>query len=192
MNQDVNCIATFTNTNPLTAAVDINAEPTSVASGGESTLTWSYERATSCTITPPASLITVYPDGGGTVGTGNLTISRTYTIICNPGSVSDSADVTVQGQSTYDLNVIKSGQGTVTSTSVPTQVNQINCGSGCQTQTVSFTSDASVSLQAVIAPGRIFTGWGGHCSGAGACSVLLNSPKTVTANFAVDPSFKEF
>jgi len=109
---------------------------------------------------------------------------------CNPGPKTDQVLVDVQGQ-TFSLNVIKSGQGTVTGTyspAVPVQTN-INCGSVCSS---SYESGTTVTLTATPALGRIFTGWGGACSGKGSCVVVVNSAKTVYANFAIDPNYEEF
>ena len=86
----------------------------------------------------------------------------------------------------YRLNVTKAGQGTVSSTQ---GTPAISCGSVCQAD---YDPDEDVTLQATAAPGRIFTGWSGSCSGRGDCDLTMNSDKSVTANFAVDPNYKEF
>ena len=39
-----------------------------------------------------------------------------------------------------------------------------------------------MSLTATVAPGYIFNGWSGACSGIGTCNVTMNSTKTVTFN----------
>jgi hypothetical protein len=41
-----------------------------------------------------------------------------------------------------------------------------------------------VNLTATASPDSVFIGWGGACGGAGACSVTMNSDKSVTANFS--------
>ena len=170
----------------IPATANISANPTTIPYNTASTLTWSYSNATSCNITPPPSPITVYPSGSGSISTGNLTAPRTYTIDCNPigPNSSASATVTVQAQSTFNLTVIRSGQGTVSSNPAG-----ISCGTTCGH---SYPADTLVNLTATPATGRIFVGWGGACSGRGACSVLVNGNKTVFANFAIDPNFKEF
>ena len=168
---------------PPPATANISANPTTVPYNTASTLSWSYSNATSCTLTPPGSL-GGYPSASGSFSTGNLTAPRTYTLSCDPGSVSPFVTVNVQAQSTFNLTVVRSGQGTVTSNPVG-----ISCGATCG---YTYPADTSVSLTATPASGRIFVGWGGACSGRGACSVLLNSSKIVFANFAVDPGFKEF
>jgi hypothetical protein len=40
-----------------------------------------------------------------------------------------------------------------------------------------------VNLTATASPDSVFTGWGGACGGAGACSVTMNADTAVTANF---------
>jgi len=97
--------------------------------------------------------------------------------------------VTVNVQiANWSLNVIKSGQGTVVGTSDPVQPN-INCGSVCQ---ASFSDGSVVSLTATPNIHRVFTGWGGACTGVGTCMVTIDDAKTVYAYFAVDPNYKEF
>ena len=59
------------------------------------------------------------------------------------------------------------GSGTVTSSPVG-----IDCGSACSGQ---FQEGVTVSLNAAAAPGSAFAGWGGDCSGTGACTVNGNA-----------------
>lgn len=80
----------------------------------------------------------------------------------------------------YTLNVSKNGSGSISSSP-----SGINCGSTCSS---SYTSGTQVSLYATPASGYIFNGWSGNCSGSGACSVMMDSNKSITANFAVDTS----
>jgi hypothetical protein len=56
----------------------------------------------------------------------------------------------------------------------------INCGSTCSS---SFSSGASVTLNAAPASGSSFGGWSGACSGTGSCMVSMTAAKTVTATF---------
>ena len=86
---------------------------------------------------------------------------------------------TLVENSSYTLNVTKSGtgSGTVTGTG-------ITCGGDC---TENYTSGTSVTLTATAAAGSKFTGWTGACTGAVACTVSMTAAKAVTATFA--PSF---
>jgi len=67
------------------------------------------------------------------------------------------------------------GDGTVTSSPVG-----IDCGGTCSGQ---FEEGTTVSLNAAAAPGSVFAGWSGGCSGTGPCSVTNTA--TVTARFNV-------
>lgn len=171
--------------------VSISATPSTIPYNTSSTITWSSSNTTSCGVAPDG-----WTGLSGSQSTGNLTASKIYTISCNPGPVSSSATVNVGAQTTNTLTVLKSGQGTVTGVSVPAQTN-INCGTAC---VKTYTADTTVTLTAVPNTSRIFTGWtvqgGGSCArGTGpvfTCSVSLSSSKTVTANFAIDPSYREF
>lgn len=163
------------------ATADINANPLTIPYNSASTISWTSSNATSCSITP-----TGWTGTSGSQSSGNLTSSRTYSLDCLPSgpNSSDTVTVNVQPAANFTLNVIRSGQGTVTSAP-----SGINCGATCN---ASFVQNTSVTLTATPAQGRIFTGWGGACSGKGTCTVVMSASRTVFANFAVDPNFKEF
>lgn len=181
---------------PTPATADIKANgsdgPVTIPYNGTADVTWTSANATSCSV-------------GGWTGTSasagthvvNLTSTTIYTLSCLPAGANsvDTITVNVQPQN-KDLTVIKSGQGTVTSVSVPNQASQINCAAGCASQSVVFPPTATVTLTAVPATGRKFTGWtiqgGGSCSGTGTCTVTTDVDKTVIVNFVLDPNYKEF
>jgi hypothetical protein len=89
--------------------------------------------------------------------------------------------VTIQAQLpvSYTLTVGKAGTGSGTVTSNPAV---INCGAACN---ASFNSGTVVALNPAPNAGSTFTGWGGACSGSGACSVTMSAAKSVTAAFVV-------
>ncbi len=72
----------------------------------------------------------------------------------------------------YKLTVSKKGSGKVSG-------NGISCGTECSK---SYVKGTSVVLSAFASEGYLFSGWGGDCSG-NSCSIILNSNKTVVANF---------
>ncbi len=76
------------------------------------------------------------------------------------------------------LAVAKIGAGTVASAPPG-----IDCGSTCSS---TFAVGATVTLSADPAPGYVFRGWAGACSGAAACTLVMDGPKSVTATF--DPA----
>lgn len=57
---------------------------------------------------------------------------------------------------------------------------EINCGTDCEE---SYAKGTKVPLTATADNGSTFVNWGGACSGKGACSVTMDSAKTVTATF---------
>jgi hypothetical protein len=52
-----------------------------------------------------------------------------------------------------------------------------------------FNTGVAVSLTAAPSAGSTFTGWGGDCSGTGACNLTMNTDQTVTATFILTPEF---
>jgi hypothetical protein len=77
--------------------------------------------------------------------------------------------------STYTLSVSLTGNGAVVSN--PTG---INCGTTCS---AAFPANTPVTLTATTVNGSTFTGWGGDCSGTGACNVSMNATRSVSATF---------
>jgi hypothetical protein len=79
--------------------------------------------------------------------------------------------------SRYDVTVVVSGEGSVTSTA-----GGIDCGSACAT-TVDAASE--ITLTAAPTANSVFQGWGGACSGtASSCTVTVNAATSVSATFA--------
>jgi hypothetical protein len=87
-----------------------------------------------------------------------------------------SAPVSVAIGSVFALSASVSGSGTVTSSP-----SGINCGATCS---ASFGVGTQVSLTATPATGWRFAGWGGACSGTGACTVTMNANTSVSATFS--------
>lgn len=71
------------------------------------------------------------------------------------------------------LTVNKNGPNTVSGPG-------ISCGSDCGEN---YNLNTNINLLQTPASGYVFTGWSGDCSGAGGCSVSMNSAKTVNANY---------
>ena len=115
--------------------------------------------------------------GGGCTGS-SLTCNVTMTAAQNVTATFNKA-----GQ--FLLTVTKSGNGTVTSSSAPTQPSQINCGSTC---TATYPAGTQVTLTASpdTASGATFSGWsGGGCTGTSTtCNVTMDADKPVTATFS--------
>lgn len=78
---------------------------------------------------------------------------------------------------THVLDVSRLGTGTGTVSASPTG---INCGADC---TESYPENTVVTLTATPTNGSSFAGWGGACTGTGACAVTMDTARSVTAEF---------
>lgn len=85
----------------------------------------------------------------------------------------------LDGSSGMALSVTRTGSGQGSVDSAPAGVS---CGATC---TAPFAAGTSVTLSATPAPGSVFTGWGGACSGNGVCVVSMTSARSVVATFSV-------
>ncbi len=107
---------------------------------------------------------------GACSGTGGCTVTMNAAKI-----VSATFELIPAGSSSLTVSRQGSGSGTVSSSPAG-----INCGSTC---VASFTDGSVITLTANPAAGSSFIAWGGACSGTGACSVTLDSAKTVSVTF---------
>jgi virginiamycin B lyase len=81
------------------------------------------------------------------------------------------------------------GGGQVTS-NVPVAGGQINCSGSSNHCSLTFMTNLPITLTASAASNSTFTGWsGGGCSGTAPCTVTMTGNTTVTASFALIPSF---
>lgn len=92
---------------------------------------------------------------------------------------SPSTDGGTPNAGKFGLSVAVSGQGKVVSTPAG-----IDCGSTC---VAAFGGGISVSLAVQPAPGWRFDSWGGACTGATLCSVVMSSDTQVFATFVLIP-----
>ena len=117
---------------------------------------------------------------GGSIGSANLTPA-----VVAPSFINTSANPTDIAASRWALSVVKGGTGAATSTvtaagSTATQ-NGLSCGQIC---TNDFPDMATVTLTATPAPGFVFAGWAGACTGtARTCTVTMNQSQNVQATF---------
>ena len=79
----------------------------------------------------------------------------------------------------YSLTTSKSGAGTGTISS-GSSTPGISCGTDC---TQNYIAGASVTLTASSGAGSYFAGWGGACTGTGACVVSITAANSVSAVF---------
>jgi hypothetical protein len=88
------------------------------------------------------------------------------------------ADAGGGGLARFAVAVTATGSGRVTSTPAG-----IDCGTAC---TASFAAGTHLSLAATPSAGWHLLGWGGACSGAGACDLSVATDLIVSANFGPD------
>jgi len=139
---------------PSAPTVTLSANPTSVSSGGSTTLTWSSTNATSCTATAGAGFST----GGATSGSdasSSLTSNTTFTVSCTgaggTGTASASVTVSPESNNTSTINTTATldgspwtgaisyqilGPATINGSSVNTSHSDLDAG----TWTISYVS----------------------------------------------------
>lgn len=147
----------------------VTSSPSGINCG--STCTYNYEADTSVTLTPAAnSGYTFAGWSGACTGSGSCVVTMT-----------DNRSVTAtftENKTYYDLTASKTGNGRITATPAG-----IDCGSTCS---ASYESGTSVMVTATADTGYTFTNWSGACTGSGACTVSMTSPKSVSATFTKD------
>lgn len=97
----------------------------------------------------------------------------------------DSTGFNVTVTRGWMLNVNVMGTGTVTVT--PAGQSASMCSGPCTRLLGTFGS--SVQLTAAAGPGLQFMGWQGDCTGTGACNVVMNNSRNVSAVFSSAPVF---
>ena len=114
--------------------------------------------------------------------------STTGSIVGSPGSTPSTVDGgpgaepgTIAFTQYFSLTVTKAGNGAGAVSSNPAG---IDCGGTCS---VSYNSGTSVTLTATPTTGSLFAGWSGACTGTGACVVVMDQARSVTATFNVPP-----
>jgi YVTN family beta-propeller protein len=136
-----------------------------------------FAGGTAVTLTATANAGSMFSgwSGGGCRGTSPCVIDLT-----NDTTV--SATFTVIPSFLLTVTEAGTGSGTVTS-----NLSGINCPGTCS---ASYQSGTQVVLTASAAAGSSFTGWsGGGCSGTSPCTVTMSAAESVTATFAMIPSF---
>jgi hypothetical protein len=117
---------------------------------------------------PPTSRLLTMTTGGAPVLRGSLTYAATGIAIVSVFNLT--------------VDVIHTGAATGTVSSVPLGVT---CGSPTLNCPTPFVGGTQVTLTATPGAGSVFTGWGGACSGTGACVVDVTGNKSVSATFSV-------
>ena len=130
-------------------AITLTANPTSVAYGGSSTLTWSAANVTSCSLTGPNSLSA--SGTSGSITTGALTADSTYTLTCTKTSGgTDTRSVTVDVADQMVLS-ISASPATVFSGGVATITWSATNAVSCKVTGSGLSSDGPTSGSATTA-----------------------------------------
>lgn len=163
----------------------VKSNDSSIDCGATCSASYNYNDVVALTASPSAGSVFAGWSGDADCSDGNVTM--------NGDKICTATFNKVSLPPQKSLNVIKTGQGKVQSVPVG-----IDCGGDCSED---YPLGTAVTLTATPAPDRIFTGWtAGGCDSStrnpngsgGTCNVILNNSRTVTANFAVDPNFREF
>jgi len=144
----------------------VASSPAGIACGA--TCSHAYDEGTQVTLTAtPAADSTFTAWGGACGGAGACQVT-----------MSQARSVTATFvKKRFPLTVTRLGGGAGTVTSSPAG---INCGAACSH---AYYAGTKVTLHAAPASGSKLKGWGGACSGTGACNVTLSGARSVSATF---------
>ncbi|MET0551975.1 MAG: PKD domain-containing protein [Vicinamibacteria bacterium] len=120
----------------------------------------------------PGSKFTAW--GGDCSGTDECRVKMNG----NPSVDATFERVVISTPETFQLTVTRQGAGNSVVRSSPAGVD---CGGDC---TERYASGTQVSLNVVSSSVPDFKEWGGECSGSGACSVVMDRDRSVTASFS--------
>jgi formylglycine-generating enzyme required for sulfatase activity len=179
------CTVTINAAQSVTANFTLNTYPLTVTNAGNGsgsvtsnpagincgdTCSASYNYGTQVDLTAAAAADSTFTgwSGGGCSGTGTCTVTIN-------AAQSVTANFT---RTTYPLTVTIAGGG---SGSVISRPAGIKCSPTCSAD---YMPGTRVTLIAAAGPNSAFAGWsGGGCSGVDTCTVTMDAPQSVVANF---------
>jgi len=147
----------------------VTSAPAGIACGTTCAASFASGSSVLLTATPAAGSVFAGWSGGGCAGNGTCTVTPTSAA---------TITATFASSTTFGLTVTVSGGGTGTVTSSPAG---LTCSTVC---TATFPSGTSVTLTTGAGAGSVFAGWSGACGGSGACTVVLDQARAVTARFS--------
>ncbi|MBL9014318.1 MAG: InlB B-repeat-containing protein, partial [Myxococcales bacterium] len=147
-------------------AGNVASTPAGIACGADCTESYAYGTTVTLTATPSiGSTFTGW--SGACSGTAMCVVS-----------ITQARSVTATfGLQQFTLTASVTGNGTITSSPAG-----ITCGADCSE---GFGFGTVVTLTAAAGTGSSFAGWGGACTGTGACTVTIDAAKSVTAAFTL-------
>jgi YVTN family beta-propeller protein len=167
---------------------DFDAGATTTQDSGPATYAWNFGDGASNTTTAP-STSHVYSQPGAYTATLTVTddqgcstafVFTGQTASCNGGPAARASQPVTISPPSRTLSIAVSGNGTVFGPG-------IDCPGDC---TETYADGTAVKLAAAPASGSVFTGFGGDCTGAGACNLTMSSDRSVSASFAELPNTK--
>ena len=176
----VGAVASYSFTNVLAghsiaATFAVNTYTVTPSAGANGTISPSVPQTVNQNAT---TSFTVAPNSGYAIasvtGCGGTLSGTTYTT--GPATASCTVTASFTASASNTLTVNRSGSGSVAS--LPAG---IDCGQVCSS---SFIGGTAVSLTATPATGWTFAGWTGACTGTGACTITMNSSKSVSVLFS--------
>lgn len=166
---DAGPMFTLTLTKSGTGTGAVSSAPAGITCGADCSESFASGTMVTLTATTDPSSTFAGWSGGGCSGTGTCTLTIT-------AATTVTANFTLN---TWLLTVVPAGTGAGTITSSPAG---INCGATC---TATYNDSTMVALTATPGVQSLFAGWGGACSGAGACTVTMDQARSVTATFTL-------
>ena len=158
-----------------TGSGGVSSTPAGLACGA--TCTANFASGSSVTLTAAPLSGSSFTGWGGACSGSGSTCTVTMSAAQN---VTASFATTPPAPTNFALTVTKSGTGTGSISSNP---GGIACGATC---VANFGQASSVTLTATPASGSSFAGWGGACSGSGACVVTMSAAQGVTATLTLN------
>jgi hypothetical protein len=114
-------------------------------------------------------------------GTTMLTAASPDTAGTPQWGTQNAAIDTSSGTCEVTAGVVETGSGSGAVVSSP---EGIDCGATCSH---AYDAGTSATLTATPAPGSVFSGWSGACSGTGECDLTMDKAKAVIATFTGVP-----
>jgi hypothetical protein len=148
----------------------VTSSPSGISCPGTCSASFSSGQQVVLTATPAGGSFFAGWTGGGCSGAGTCTVTMNAAIA-----------VTATFDSGFVLTVSEIGNGVLTTSSGTPAA--INCGTICS---AGFSPGTVVTVNETQAAGWTFNGWGGACSGMGACQVPMNSVQSVSAVFTTN------
>jgi PKD repeat protein len=148
----------------------VSSLPAGISCGSSCSGSFATGTVVTLTALPDSSNVFAGWSGGGCSGTGTCAIT-----------MSANTTVTATFKKNYSLNLVISGTGGGTVTSVPPN---LACNANCSG---TYVSSDQVTLVPSPYEYSYFSGWtNGPCAGTGNCTLVMNANTTVTSNFDKD------